>query len=47
MNLILETVRHNKVDSPEDTALFNGEFMSPIPVELHGRITLSGRPTRL
>ena len=34
------------MDSPEDTALFNGEFMSPIPVGLHGGITLSGRPTR-
>ena len=34
------------MDSPEDTALLNGEFMSPLPVGLHGRIISSGRPTR-
>ena len=39
-------MKHNHADSQEDTALLNGEFMSPIPVGLHGGSTLSGRPIR-
>ena len=31
---------------PRGRALFNGAFMSHIPVGLNGRITSSGRPTR-